>query len=367
MQFWIKYIFGVGIVIKKSKTGKISIPMLLLIVTLFFYILPTSSASEDNKQLNDSKYDEKNWHAPLPDYGPEFFDEIKKNPRFIASRGSFPETTNNDENVDFFSNPVYKCWSNITEIDQFFIEFDDIIIGNSYVGAGYIIIELESDSSEKVNGTTIDEIYKRIYNYCEQESVSEVPVLFMWSHIEEDLPLPDYGPESFEEAKKLFPGFITSRGTMPVIIDANKKEEWIDLLINCSRSRSRPASINPYLIAFNGPVNSFGADIHGYLIVGFDPSTPEKVNESVIDEIYQVLDEHCKQKGINDVPAVFAFINITDDLAPADGPNTNVSSDANLSNNEEKIVGNKTTNKMPGFTSIMVILGVLSLLIIKRS
>jgi hypothetical protein len=96
-------------------------------------------------------------------------------------------------------------------------------------------------------------------------------------------------------------------------------------------------------------------------------STPEKVNESVIDEIYQVLDEHCKQKGINDVPVVFAFISITDDLAPADGPNANVSSDANLSENEEKIVGNKTINKTPGFTSIMVILGVLSLLIIKRS
>jgi len=105
--------------------------MLLLIVTLFFYILPTGSANEDDKQSNDSKYDEKNWHAPLPDYGPKFFNEIKKDPRFITSRGSFPETANNDEKVDLYSDPAYKCWSNMTEIDRFFIGFDDIVIGTS--------------------------------------------------------------------------------------------------------------------------------------------------------------------------------------------------------------------------------------------
>ena len=58
---------------------------------------------------------------------------------------------------------------------------------------------------------------------------------------------------------------------------------------------------------------------------------------------------------------------LTLDTAPADGPDANESNDANLSDNEKKIVGNKTTNQMPGFTSIMVILGFLSLLIIKRS
>ncbi len=115
-------------------------------------------------------------------------------------------------------------------------------------------------------------------------------------------------------------------------------------------------------------LNSFGVDINGYLIVGFEPSTPEKVNESVIDEIYKVIDEHFEKEGISDVPVVFVFVRITDDLAPADGPDANESNDTNLSdNNKEKIVGNKTTNQMPGFTSIMVILGLLSLLIIKRS
>jgi hypothetical protein len=181
------------------------------------------------------------------------------------------------------------------------------------------------------------------------------------------LPLPDYGPKAFEEVKKLFPGFITTRGRMPEIHKEEEKKKWIDLLINCSRARSRPTEINPYLTVSGGPVNSFGADINGYLIVSFDPSTPEKVNESVIDEIYQVIDKHFEQEGISDVPVVFAFVQITDDLAPADGPDANESNDTNLSANKEKIVGNETANQMPGFTLIMVILGLLSLLIVKRS
>lgn len=347
----------------KLKFGKILITMSLLMSVLFFYLLPSGSANEVDKQFNDSGYSDV--PLPLPDYGPKFFDEIKKNPQFITSRGAFPETVNDDGIVDFFSDPVYKCWSNMTEIDQFFAEFDDLVIGFNYAGGGYLIVELESDFSEKVNETTINEIYQRIDDYCEQEDVNEVPVVFMWSHIDEPLPLPDCGSQVFEEAKKL-PGFITTRGTMPEIHQEEEKRKWLDLLINGNRSHSSPTEINPYLTAFGGPVNSFGADINGYLIVGFEPLTPEKVNESVIDEIYQVIDKHFEQEGISDVPVVFAFINITDDLAPADGPDADKSNDANLSDNKEKIVGNETTNQMPGFSSIMVILGLLSLLIIKR-
>ena len=349
-------------VFKKSKTGKISIPMLLLIVTLFFYILPTGSANEDNKQLNNSKYDEKNWHASLPDYGSEFFDEIKKDPRFITSRGSFSEVS--DDYVDFFSNPVYKCWSNMTEIDQFFIGFDDTVIGTSYVGAGYIIVELESDSSEKVNETTIDEIYKRIDDYCEQENVSEVPVLFMWSHIEEDLPIPDFGPESFEAAKNET-GFITTRGTMPVITNADEKAKWEETLGKCIHSFRD--ELRPYMKSSSGPLTGYGYNYRGYIIVAFDPKSVEIVNDSIIDEIYLIIEDRCEQEDVSEVPVVFDWREEVNETLPVDDePDADESGDANLSNNEEEIVGNETTNQTPGFTSIMVILGVLSSLIVKR-
>lgn len=349
----------------KSKFGKFFVFISLLIPVLFICLSPSGSANENDKQLNDSKYSDV--PLPLPDYGPTFFDEIKKNPQFITSKGSFPEKVNNGEIVDFFSDPVYKCWSNMTETDRFFAGFEDLVIGFNYAGAGYLIVELESDFSEKVNETTIDEIYKRIDDYCAQEEVDEVPVVFMWSHIDKPLPLPDYGHQVFEEAKKL-PGFITARGTMPEIHEEEEKWKWINSLTNYCRSSSRPTELNPYLASFGGPVNSFGANINGYLIVGFSPSAPEKVNESVVDEIYQVIDKHFETKGISNVPVVFIFEYITvAEGAPADIPDANKSDNANLSENKEKIAGNETTNRMPGFTSITVVLGLLSLMITRRS
>ncbi|AKB17945.1 hypothetical protein [Methanosarcina sp. WWM596] len=353
--------------LKKSKTGKILIPM-LLILSLFFGIILISSANGDDKQLDNSKYDQ------LPAYSLDFFDEIKKNPQYISSRGSFPEALGDDKKENLFLDPVYMCWSNITEVDQFFTGFTDFVIGFNYASGGYLVVELESDSSEKVNETTIDAIYQRIDSYCEQEGVSEVPVVFMWSHIDKTLPLPDYGPESFERARNET-GFITTRGTMPVITYVDEKAEWIDLLVKCSQPLSRPNSttgINPYFVEFGGPVNGFGTDINGYLIVGFEASTPEKVNESVIDEIYQVIDEHCEQDGIHDVPVVFIFSHTTEDLAAEDGSGTDeevitvTDEDGNYIDNESKQKNNEKNNQAPGFTSILVVLGVSSLLIAKR-
>ncbi|HIH95262.1 TPA: hypothetical protein HA338_14970 [Methanosarcina acetivorans] len=345
-----------------------SIVSILILSVLFLGIglAEPSDLSENNS--TDSEYVDGSPLLLSSDSGVP--DEIKKDPQFIASRGSFSKVSGDYETTDFFSNPVCICWDNVTGKDQFFTEFDDPVIGFSYAGAGYIIVELESDSSEKVNEETIDEIYHVINDYCEQEGVSEVPVVFMWSHIEEDLPLPDYGPQVFEEARK-DPLFVAARGTMPVITDASKKVEWTDSLVQCSQSLGNPHStdtgILPYFVEFGGPVNSFGTNINGYLKVGFQGYSSEKVNESLIDEIYQVIDEQCEQEGISDVPVVFEFIgHIKEAEAEVDEPDVSEVDGANLSDNEEEIAGNETANQTPGFTSIMVILGLLSVLIIKR-
>lgn len=195
-------------------------------------------------------------------------------------------------------------------------------------------------------------------------------------YTDEDSPLPDYGPQVFEEAIKRS-GFVATRGTMPVITDADEKRKWIDLLVNCSRSLCNPDStdtgISPYFVEFGGPVMSFGTYIDGYLSVQFEGHSSEKVNESLIDEIYQIVDEHCEQKGISEVPVVFEFGGYeNEELLPVDEMLSVDESDddVNLSENEEianeESTGNETNNQTPGFTSIMVILGFLSFLIFKR-
>ncbi|RXA18265.1 hypothetical protein EQO05_11125 [Methanosarcina sp. MSH10X1] len=324
--------------------------MLIFCVSLFL----CGSAGADDSKLNDSGSDE------ISDSIKEFVND----PSFIAYRGNLPEIVDQE-----WENSIADCWLNLTLMGPSYSEFDSSIksvASNNKV----IIVELGSAYKGKIDDSRIDRVYQKIEDFCEeQEGISDIPVVFMWAQDEKNLPLPDYGPESFERAKNET-GFITTRGTMPVITDADEKVEWTDLLVKCSQPLSRPNSntgISPYFTEFGGPVNSFGTNIYGYLIVGFEESTPEKVNESVIDEIYQVIDEHFEQEGISDVPVVFIFVQITDDLAPADEPDVNEADDINVSNNEEGIAGNKTTNQMPGFTSIMVILGILSLLVFKRS
>jgi hypothetical protein len=43
------------------------------------------------------------------------------------------------------------------------------------------------------------------------------------------------------------------------------------------------------------------------MFVGMDMDSLEKVNKSVTDEIYRVIDSHFEQAGITDVPVVFRW------------------------------------------------------------
>ncbi|AKB17099.1 hypothetical protein [Methanosarcina sp. WWM596] len=338
--------------LKRRNIGK----WLILIISVSIFLCV--SASADDSELNYSEYNEIS--ASIQGFA--------NDPSFIAYRGTIPETIDQE-----WKNSIVDCWLNLNRIGPSYSEFDRSI--SSVAASDVIIIELGSAYKEEVNDSRIDGIYQKIEDYCqEQEGISEIPVVFMWAQDEEALPLPDYGPHVFGEVKHES-GFIATRGTMPVITDASEKVEWTDSLVQCSRSLCNPyntdTGIMPYFVEFGGPVNSFGTNINGYLLVGFQGYSSEKVNESLIDEIYQVIDVRCEQEGVSDAPVVFEFIGYiteAEELLPEDEiPNVNESDDANLSGNEEETAVNETTNQMPGFTSIMAILGLLLLLIVKRS
>ena len=115
--------------------------------------------------------------------------------------------------------------------------------------------------------------------------------------------MPDYGPQVFEIAKQN-PWFIDAKGTMPVITDEGEKREWLDRLGKClGNSRD----MHQYSKGLGGPMISYGIYIDGYAIVELDRDSPDKVNQSLIDEMYLIIDASCKQEGINDVPVVFRW------------------------------------------------------------
>lgn len=245
-------------------------------------------------------------------------------------------------------------------------EFDSSI--KNVAASDVIIVELGSTYKEEIDDSKIDEIYQKIEDYCKQkEGISEVPVVFMWAHDEEDLPLPDYGPQIFEEVKNES-GFIATRGTMPVITDESGKVEWGETAGNCIHSFTD--ELDHYMLENSGPVVGYGYDYRGYIFVEFDKKFPENVNESIIDEIYLIIDDHCRQEGVSEVPVVFEWGEVPrldEELLPTNEmPDVNESNGVNLSGNEEETTGNKTANQIPGFTSTLAVLGILLLLVFKR-
>lgn len=153
---------------------------------------------------------------------------------------------------------------------------------------------------------------------------------------------------------------------MPVITDASEKVEWGETAGNCIHSFRD--ELDRYMLENGGPVVSYGYNYRGYIFIEFDKKSPENVNESIIDEIYLIIDDHSKQEGVSEAPVVFEWGEVPrlDDLPADEIPDVNESNGVNLSGNEEETTGNKTANQIPGFTSTLAVLGILSLLVFKR-
>jgi hypothetical protein len=279
------------------------------------------------------------------------FEEYAEDSHFIASRGNLPDTVDQE-----WKNAMRDCRLNITkEVGPSYSEFDSSI--NSFGGANDILnVYIGSAYEGQINDSRIDEMYQNIESYCEENcGINDVPVVFLWAEDEEDLPLPDYGPGMFEKAVNSS-GFVAAKGTMPVITDATEKRDWLDLLTHCARGNKE---ITNYFRSSGGPLLSFGIYIDGYLKVGLNLETPEKVNDSVIDKIYQTIDEAAKEEGVSDVPVVFVWTGpVQEDILAVESPFEE--GDLENESTQDKEDSTRTTS---GFTSIMLIL---CLLIISR-
>ena len=299
-----------------------------------------------------------------------YFEEFQNDSNFIASRGTIPPLSS-EKNYLNWSNAINKCSFWMTT-KSYRSDFHPSLLGFSCAGS-FLIVELDPGYSDEIDESTIDKIYQKINQLCEQEGVSDVPVVFIWPY-DTPHPLPDYGPDVLESAKK-DPQFIASRGLMPIILEEGKKREWVDQLSN---SIHMNRDLDPYFKKNGGNVIGFGLSINGYLFVEFDANTTEQVNESLISEIYQVIDIHCQQEGITDVPVIFKWgreptLNegrVEDTPSPDEvmitimdknGNYIDVHKDEVYLNEEGNYVleDNKTTKQTSGFTSVMLILSLL--------
>lgn len=138
---------------------------------------------------------------------------------------------------------------------------------------------------------------------------------------------------------------------MPISTSQDEKNEWSALLHRLDGN----GKVSQLMHLSRSPIVLFGVNEDGYIEVGFDSYTPEKVNESVIYDIYNVVHAEAIKENISEVPVVFTWEHIVLDRE----------ADTNLAS-EETSEENKTAQQTPGFTSTMLLLSLLILVMIQK-
>ncbi|ETA68058.1 hypothetical protein MettiDRAFT_1505 [Methanolobus tindarius DSM 2278] len=156
------------------------------------------------------------------------------------------------------------------------------------------------------------------------------------------VPVPSVGPPDMNYTRNR-PEFITFVGTLPTIQEDSEKYEWTYSVIRSTCNLS--FDLGSYMHTSGGPVVMTGAGWGGYIMVELDSNQQENITESVIDEIYQIVNTHCEvYESITDVPTLFLW----DDPPEKDIEITNES----LFIGNEKVEPEQTS----GFTSALLFL-----------
>lgn len=136
-----------------------------------------------------------------------------------------------------------------------------------------------------------------------------IMLLLIWMTVIGSGKLPDFGPEVFEEIKDDL-NVIATRGTVPKIEIEEEQHDWTKKLDEITHGvrDNMPLYFHP-----EGPIMSFSCTGQGYIDVFLEGSD---INESLMDDIYEVFDRQGSQMGVHDVPLVFRYSKVPIDIGP---------------------------------------------------
>ena len=100
---------------------------------------------------------------------------------------------------------------------------------------------------------------------------------------------------------------IDIRGKILKFENDTEKNEWFEKLDELEDSLREEQSLKEFKYP-EGPVISYGYNIYGYFFVDFKKGF--EYNETVTEEIYEIIDEEAKKLGIEDIPVVFRISDI---------------------------------------------------------
>jgi HEAT repeat protein len=137
----------------------------------------------------------------------------------------------------------------------------------------------------------------------------------------------------------------------------DEKREWLSSLEPIVKGRSE--YIMPYFYP-DGPVIGYGLNFQGYLIV--DLLIGSEVNESLMAEIYSVIDEEALKNGVEEVPVLFSF-----ESMPV--PDEAVDEDVAIDNRLELTTSTNTLNEplLKSFMAVILIILIIGLLLSRKT
>ncbi len=155
-------IFGIGALLTA----------ILLVAVAFAETAPTAPPDSVERALLGLNATEPH-NEGLPDFGPEIFENIKKDPKILATYGKIPTIKIEMQKRDWLDKLDEIMKRGRDRIDSYFYPAGPVL-GYGYDYKGYIFVTFKDNSSK----TLMNEIYKIIYDQAVQRGVPEIPVVF---------------------------------------------------------------------------------------------------------------------------------------------------------------------------------------------
>ena len=213
---------------------------------------------------------------------------------------------------------------------------------------GYFVILVKYGS---VDESLMNEIYNLINNSAKEMSIQDIPVEFGYgTYINREITLDlekgiihEFGESTnnlsesemraLEELMKKKPTIplhknIAAYGKIPLLKDQNEIITWMEKL--SAIAGTTQDKINPYMK--RGQVIIYGVE-PTRLEVGINETLPFKEKNTIVKEIYQIINEEARKQNTTDVPVIFDEGIFIDDVATEE---LGVVEKANLSSSEEK-------------------------------
>lgn len=198
---------------------------------------------------------------------------------------------------------------------------------NSY---GYFVVVFYKNLT--IDRALIDEMYVLIEGKARMMGIQDVPVEFggggfPMSAIDGRSEAEQKADEEYEKSGRnsYKPEVIATYGKLPQLETKDQRFTWFykDQKAIIERLRDNMTSY----FSPRGPVVGFGANSDGYFDVMINRSST--VGKSLLNEIYGIIDEEAKKRGIHEVPVRFVLGDIVDPAILTEDSNNNTPSTDN--------------------------------------